>query len=107
MVNISDIVPTVSFYDEYEFVELSSLLDVQCQLIDVTPVENDKGAGVAAVVVAEGLSDEPVKIITHSIGVTAAFTHEGVADALKNGPVDFILRQRKSNKTGNKYFYVE
>lgn len=94
---------TAGFYDDYEFIDISELVDRIFDVMEVTEFDNDKGMGVAAIISIDG---EERKMVTHSIGVTKTLTCPEFLEALQNDVVTVCLKQGKSKKSGKYFYYI-
>lgn len=93
-----------AFYEDEEYFDIRTLIGKTFQVADVTPFENDKGPGAAALIL---IGDTTGRICTHSVGITKDLTSEEFTDALKNGPVTVTIREGKSKKSGKYFYYLD
>lgn len=95
------------FYNGAEFIDIKETIGKTMSVVDVTPFENDKGPGVAALVYFDNDKDGR-KLVTHSVGVTKTLSSdEFVAAVAKYGEVTVTLKEGKSKKSGKYFYYVE
>lgn len=95
------------FYDGAEFIDIKETVGKLMTVVAVTPFENDKGPGVAALVYFDGEEDGR-KLVTHSIGVTKTLSSEEFLGAVeKYGEVSLTVKEGKSKKSGKYFYYVE
>lgn len=107
MVHWNDIRPDNGngFYNEAEFIDIKDLVGKDFDVRDVTPFENDKGNGVAALVLVAG---KERRLVTHSIGVTKVLGSEEFRDALKDlETITVTLKEGKSKKSGKYFYYLD
>lgn len=92
------------FYEDEEYFDIKTLVGKTFQVADVTPFENDKGPGAAALIL---IGDTTGYICTHSIGITKDLTSEEFLEALIDEPVTVTLKEGKSRKSGKYFYYLE
>ena len=93
------------FYNDAEFIDIKDLVGTEFDVKDVTPFENDKGPGIASLII---LDDKERRLVTHSIGVTKVLGSEEFMTALKDlGTITVALKEGKSKKSGKYFYYID
>ena len=109
-VNISEVMGSTAPFEEYgmddeSFRSVDSILDKEVVFCDAKQFENEKGPGVF---IAFAIDKEYFYTATHSVGLVRVFSDEKVNEVFDRG--DFIIgtiREKKSKKTGNKFYVLE
>lgn len=95
---------TEGFYTGFEFIDIKELVNKTFDITELTPFENDKGPGVAAIIEIDG---KPRKMVTHSIGVVKTLDSDSFNEALAEEKVTVTLKEGKSKKSGKYFYYLE
>lgn len=95
---------TEGFYTGFEFIDIKELVNKTFDITELTPFENDKGPGVAAIIEIDG---KPRKMVTHSIGVVKTLISDSFNEALGEEKVTVTLKEGKSKKSGKYFYYLE
>lgn len=96
-----------SFYPGTVFVDMKALIGKEITICDVTPFENEKGPGVAALFYSD-IEPEGCKLVTHSIGVCKTLASEEFIAALaEHKELTVTVKEGQSKKSGKYFYYVD